>query len=210
MYRRTEYDRAVTQQYFAESPDARHRAGTVDLLVAGRTIRLRTDAGVFSADRLDPGTAVLLDTVPEPPRTGDLLDLGCGYGPIALTMALKAPDATVWAVDVNERARELTRANAEAAGCRNVKVGHPDDVPGDLRFAAIWSNPPIRIGKEQLHDLLRHWLERLDGDGYLVVQKHLGSDSLQRWLTENGWPCEKVRSRKAFRVLRAIRAAAVR
>jgi 16S rRNA (guanine1207-N2)-methyltransferase len=201
----TEYDRVVAQQYFAESPDARHREGTVDVSIDGRPVRLRTDAGVFSAERLDPGTAVLLDTVPDPPSSGDLLDIGCGYGPIAITMALKAPQATVWAVDVNERARELTRANAENAGCRNVTVSHPDEVPADIRFAAIWSNPPIRIGKEQLHELLGHWLVRLDGDAYLVVQKHLGSDSLQRWLTENGWPCEKVRSRKAFRVLRAGR-----
>lgn len=192
----------MSQQYFAESPDARHREGAVELLIDGRAVQLRTDAGVFSADRLDPGTAVLLDTVPEPPPAGDLLDIGCGYGPIALTMACKAPDATVWAVDVNERARELTEANATAAGCHNIRVRHPDDVPPDIRFAAIWSNPPIRIGKEQLHELLTRWLQRLDGAAYLVVQKHLGSDSLQRWLTENGWPCEKARSRKGFRVLR--------
>lgn len=195
----------MAQQYFAESPDARHRDGAVDLSIDGRTVRLRTDAGVFSAERLDPGTAVLLDTVPALPQTGNLLDIGCGYGPITLTMALRAPEATVWAVDVNERARELTKSNAASAGCRNVRVSHPDEVPGDLRFAAIWSNPPIRVGKEQLHQILGHWLDRLDGDAYLVVQKHLGSDSLQRWLTENGWPCEKVRSRKAFRVLRAGR-----
>jgi 16S rRNA (guanine1207-N2)-methyltransferase len=195
----------VAQQYFAESPDAPHREGAVDLSVDGRTVRLRTDAGVFSADRIDPGTAVLLDTVPDPPQTGDLLDIGCGYGPIAITMASRAPAATVWAVDVNERARELTASNAETAGCRNIKVSHPDEVPAEIRFAAIWSNPPIRVGKEQLHHILGHWLDRLEGDAYLVVQRHLGSDSLQRWLTDNGWPCEKVRSRKAFRVLRAAR-----
>jgi len=189
--------------YFDESPVAGHRAGRVELTVAGRSLALATDAGVFAAGQLDPGTAALLDTVADPPATGDLLDLGCGYGPIALSMAVRASDATVWAVDVNERARDLTRANAAAAGLANVSVAHPDEVPRDIRFAELWSNPPIRIGKEALHELLRRWLPRVDGSAYLVVQKHLGSDSLQRWLTDEGWPCEKVRSRKAFRVLRA-------
>jgi 16S rRNA (guanine1207-N2)-methyltransferase len=195
--------------YFDESPAARHREGSVELTVKlsieDRTLQLATDSGVFSAGQLDPGTAVLLDSVPLPPDSGDLLDLGCGYGPIALTLALRAPHATVWAVDVNERARELTRANAAAAGLANVRVAHPDEVPAELRFAELWSNPPIRIGKAALHELLLRWLPRVDGASFLVVQKHLGSDSLQRWLTEQRLPTEKVRSRKAFRVLCARR-----
>ncbi len=191
--------------YFDESPTARRKEGSVELSVAGRTLRLATDSGVFSGSQLDPGTAVLLDTVPDPASTGQLLDLGCGYGPIALTMAVLAPDATVWAVDVNERARELTEANAKAAGLTNVEVSHPDDVPAEVRFSELWSNPPIRIGKDALHDLLTRWLPRVDGPSYLVVQKHLGSDSLQHWLTEQGYPTQKVRSRKAFRVLCARR-----
>ena len=191
--------------YFDEAPGAGHRAGTVTVAVDGRDLTLATDRGVFSADRLDPGTAVLLDLVPPPPAGGDLLDLGCGYGPIALTMAARSPGATVWAVDVNERARRLCADNAAAAGLSNVRVCGPDEVPGQVRFAAIWSNPPIRIGKDALHDLLRGWLARLAGGGaaYLVVQKHLGSDSLQRWLGEAGWPTERVGSRRAFRVLGA-------
>jgi 16S rRNA (guanine1207-N2)-methyltransferase len=195
----------VPAHYFDESPTARRREGSVELSVAGRTLHLATDSGVFSGGGLDPGTAVLLDTVPDPAPSGQLLDLGCGYGPIALTMAVLAPDATVWAVDVNERARELTAANAKTAGLTNVEVRHPDEVPADVRFAELWSNPPIRVGKDALHDLLARWLPRVDGPSYLVVQKHLGSDSLQRWLTEQGWPTEKVRSRKAFRVLCARR-----
>ena len=191
--------------YFDPAPRAGHRAGTVTVPVGGRELTLATDSGVFSADRLDPGTAVLLDLVPPPPAAGDLLDLGCGYGPIALTMAVRAPGATVWAVDVNERARRLCADNAAAAGLSNVRVADPAEVPAGLRLAAIWSNPPIRVGKAALHTLLRDWLSRLDrgGAAYLVVQKHLGSDSLQRWLTGAGWPTERVGSRQAFRVLRA-------
>jgi 16S rRNA G1207 methylase RsmC len=164
---------------------------------------LRTDAGVFSSGRVDPGTKVLLAEAPPPPPAGDLLDLGCGYGPIALTLASRAPGATVWAVDVNERARALTSANAADAGLANVRVAAPEAVPADVRFAAIWSNPPVRVGKAVLHDLLTTWLGRLapDGVALLVVQKHLGADSLQRWLGERGWSAARRASRQAYRVL---------
>ena len=195
--------------HYFETPAAGARApGRARLAVAGRVLELATDAGVFSRVRLDPGTSVLLEIMPPPPAAGDLLDAGCGYGPIALWMAVQSPDATVWAVDVNERARELCAANAAAAGATNVRVCAPDDVPGEVRFARVASNPPIRAGKEVLHELLRRWLGRLgpDGEAYLVVQKHLGSDSLQRWLTESGWPTERVASRHAFRVLRSTAA----
>jgi len=191
-------------QYFeTPAPDAR-TPGRVRLTVAGQALDLVTDAGVFSRAQLDPGTSVLLDVIPPPPAGGDLLDVGCGYGPIALSMAVQAPAAAVWAVDVNERARELCAANAGAAGATNVRVCHPDDVPAAVRFARIASNPPIRVGKEALHELLARWLGRLrpDGEAYLVVQRHLGSDSLHRWLVEEGWPTDRIASRRAFRVLR--------
>jgi 16S rRNA (guanine1207-N2)-methyltransferase len=192
--------------HYFETPAPGVRApGRARLTVAGRVLELATDAGVFSRERLDPGTSVLLEVMPPPPPAGDLLDAGCGYGPIALWMAAQSPDATVWAVDVNERARELCAANAAAAGATNVRVCAPDEVPDEVRFDRVASNPPIRAGKEVLHDLLRRWLGRLrpDGDGYLVVQKHLGSDSLQRWLIEEGWPTDRVVSRRSFRVLRS-------
>ena len=169
---------------------------------------------MFSVGRIDPGTKVLLDDAdpPEPAADGDLLDLGCGYGPIALTLATRAPGARVWAVDVNARALDLTRANAAAAGLRNVVVARPEDVPASVRLAAIWSNPPVRVGKAALHDLLGRWLGRLDHErgGYarLVVHKNLGGDSLQRWLTGEGWAVERVRSRLGYRVLE-VRAAGV-
>jgi 16S rRNA (guanine1207-N2)-methyltransferase len=190
-------------QYFDPSPSSASRPQTVELAVDDRRLLLQTDRGVFSAGRIDPGTQVLLDSVPAPPASGDLLDLGCGYGPLALALAVRSPDAQVWAVDVNERARALTAANASSAGLANVRVLAPSDVPPDVRFAAIWSNPPIRIGKAALQDLLLDWLGRLApaAAAHLVVQKHLGSDSLQRWLIDQGYAAERVRSRKAYRVL---------
>ncbi|MEV5555107.1 methyltransferase [Nonomuraea wenchangensis] len=193
--------------YFSERPGAASRPGTVDLVLPDLHLRLETDSGVFSPERVDVGTRVLLESVPPPPQEGDLLDLGCGYGPIALTMASRAPRATVWAVDVNRRSVELTGRNAQAASLDKVRSVHVDEVPDDVRFRAIWSNPAIRIGKQALHDMLTRWLTRLTPDGvaYLVVQKHLGSDSLQRWLGEQGWHASREASRAAYRILKVTR-----
>lgn len=176
----------------------------VTLLLPDLHLRLETDRGVFSPDRIDAGTRVLLESVPPPPAEGDLLDLGCGYGPIALTMASRAPGATVWAVDVNRRSVELCERNAKAAGLDKVRSAHVDEVPDDVCFRAIWSNPAIRIGKQALHEMLTRWLDRLTPDGvaYLVVQKHLGSDSLQNWLNDQGWPTTRAASRSAYRILK--------
>lgn len=191
--------------YFDERPGVASERSLVDVVLPDLAFTLATDRGVFSHGHVDTGTLLLLQQAPTPPAHGHLLDLGCGAGPIALTLAKRAPDATVWAVDVNERARELTAANATRNSIENVRTAAPEDVPADVRFAAIWSNPPIRIGKQALHDLLLTWLGRLDRDGVavLVVQKHLGADSLQRWLGEHGHPTERLASRAGFRLLRS-------
>jgi 16S rRNA (guanine1207-N2)-methyltransferase len=167
-------------------------------------LELETDAGVFSAGRLDPGTRVLLDTAPPPPAAGDLLDLGCGYGPVALVMAARSPGAHIWAVDVNERALALTAANAQRAGLGNVTSTAPDDPGLPSAFRLIMSNPPIRIGKKALHGLLAGWLGKLTADGaaYLVVQRNLGSDSLASWLAETGWEVRRAAARSGYRVLK--------
>jgi 16S rRNA (guanine1207-N2)-methyltransferase len=175
----------------------------VQLALPDMTLDLTTDRGVFSRDGVDPGTKLLLLEAPTLPRTGDVLDLGCGYGAIAVAMARRSPSATVWAVDVNRRALALTAANAEAAGCTNVRAVEPDEVPKEVRFAAIWSNPPIRIGKDALHGLLSTWLGCLavGGKAILVVQKHLGADSLARWLEEQGFGVTRLTSRMGYRLL---------
>ncbi|HUA29770.1 MAG TPA: methyltransferase [Streptosporangiaceae bacterium] len=192
------------QQYFAEQPAARHRPGSVHVVTADVHLELATDSGVFSPSRLDPGTRLLLDTAPPPPADGNLLDLGSGYGPLALVLGTRSPGARVWAVDVNVRALELCSANAARAGLTNVRCVAPDDPAVPAAFRLIWSNPPIRIGKTALHALLATWLARLEpaAAAYLVVQRHLGSDSLQRWLESTGWPAERVAARSGYRVLR--------
>ena len=173
-----------TDHYFTAEPASAAERRTLDVTLAGHRVQVQTAPGVFCPDRLDVGTAVLLEHVPAPPATGAVLDLGCGWGPIAMALGLLSPQASVWAVDVNQRALDLARHNAAAAGLADFHACTPEEVPADLTFAAIWSNPPIRVGKAVLHDMLLTWLPRLAGGGtaYLVVQKNLGSDSLQRWL----------------------------
>jgi 16S rRNA (guanine1207-N2)-methyltransferase len=201
---------AVTEHYFSTEPGATTRTTEVEFVVGGREYRLRAAGGVFSAARLDPGTAVLLRKadLPGPDTRGPLLDLGCGYGPIACVLATTAPGAVVHAVDVNPRALELTRANAAALeGADRVLAEPPDDVPAGLEFHQIWSNPPIRIGKAELHALLLRWLPRLapDGTAWLVVARHLGADSLATWLREQGYHVDRHASQQGFRVLRVRR-----
>jgi 16S rRNA (guanine1207-N2)-methyltransferase len=197
----------VSSQYFAEQPHASHRPGTVHVVLPDLHFELATDSGVFSPGRLDPGTRLLLDTAPPPPAEGDLLDLGCGYGPLALTLGARAPGARVWAVDVNRRALDLCTGNAAAAGLANVRCVEPDDTTLPASFSLIWSNPPIRVGKPALHELLSSWLARLASGAaaYLVVQRNLGSDSLQRWLAESGWDSRRIAARTGYRVLEVRR-----
>lgn len=191
----------MQEHYFSADPSAPSRPDTVRVVLPDVDLTLATDSGVFSGSRLDRGTRILLEHAPMPPRRGPLLDLGCGYGPIAVTLATRRRRLPVWAVDVNDRALELTRRNAAALG--NVSVGRPEDVPDDVAFAGIYSNPPIRSGKGVLHGLMSQWLPRLapEGRAYLVVHKHLGSDSLADWLRGQGWPTERLVSVQGYRIL---------
>lgn len=199
----------MDEHYFTPSPTTDERRFPLRVRLAGRDLDLVSSASVFSGRGLDKATAVLLDRLDEvavPPSGATIVDLGCGWGPIALTAALLHPDAQVWAVDVSARARELTAENARRAGLTNVRVLAPQEVPEDLAPDALWSNPPIRIGKEALHELLETWLPRLapGGRADLVVSKNLGADSLQKWIAEMlGDGCEVVRtgSSKGFRVI---------
>lgn len=191
--------------YFDESPTAHDRRRTVTATIWGATHTFTTASGVFAHDGLDKATALLLRQDP-PVHAHSLLDLGCGWGPIACALALAVPGARVHAVDINERARELTALNAERLGAA-VHVHAPDAVPDHLVFDEIWSNPPIRIGKQALHELLLRWLPRLAPGGHarMVVGKNLGADSLQRWLGEHEWPTERLASEKGFRILETRR-----
>lgn len=203
----------MSEHYFTTTPQGPARYRQLHLTIRGREHTVTTSNGVFSAGRLDKATQVLLDHVPDPPATGTLLDLGCGWGPLALALADAAPQAEVLATDVNLRALELTAANAEAAGLTGVRTAQPATLLAELRAQArtvdtIWSNPPVRVGKEALHTLLTEWLTLLSpaGEAWLVVGRNLGADSLAQWLAAEGYQVERVASSKGFRVLRVAHA----
>lgn len=196
-----------SDHYFSEAPDSKFKPKEIQVAIDGRAASVTTAGGIFSPDHIDQGTLVLLDHLDEVPPSGNLLDVGCGWGPIALSLASRAPQATVWAIDVNQRSLDLTAANAARLGLTNVKVARPEDLPAELRFSGIWSNPPIRVGKDVLHEILNAWLPRLEesAEAYLVVQKNLGADSLHRWLQDEmpaGFSTIRVETAKGFRVLR--------
>lgn len=194
------------EHYFTAEPGTPEQERTVNFQAAGREFALLASSGVFSGQRLDPGTAVLLRKAPLPgPRGGVYLDLGCGYGPISMVLATASETAQVYSVDVNTRALELVRTNARRLGLAGrVHPGRPDEVPDDVVFDEIWSNPPIRVGKAEVHELLGRWLPRLapGGTAWLVVARNLGADSLQAWLASTGWAVERYAAQKGYRVLR--------
>ena len=194
---------AQKSHYFDPAPVVESKPRTVHLHVGELALELKADRGVFGSRGVDLGTLVLLREAPPPPSQGEILDLGSGYGPIAIALARQSPGARVWAVDVNERAIELTKTNAEGAAVANVTARAPDEVPDDVRFDAIYSNPPVRVGKAALHELLVRWLGRLrpDGRAYLVVQRNLGADSLAAWLAAQGYQVQRLKSKKGYRIL---------
>ena len=199
---------ALEEHYFTADPSTPFRRVPVRANVWGHWLELTSGSGVFAQGRLDIGTGVLLAEVAPPVGVGEVLDLGCGYGVIGLAVALAVPEARVTAVDVNERALLLANENAERLGVADrFRAVLPDEVDPEATYDEIWSNPPIRVGKDALHDLLLQWLPRLrpGGRAVMVVGKNLGSDSLATWLGEQGYPTEKLASAKGFRVLETRR-----
>jgi len=199
-----------SDHYFSQEPKSNYQPKQIELDIAGEVFKVNTASGTFSPLRLDFGTSVLIDYLDLAPKKGNILDLGCGWGPIALNLAKNSPHSKVWAVDINNRSLELTDMNAKALGLGNIQTASPDSVPKDIKFSGIWSNPPIRIGKKELHELLLTWLPRLENgsSAYLVVQKNLGSDSLQKWLTEtliDGYEVSRLTSIKTYRILQVLR-----
>ena len=200
----------ATEHYFSPQPAGDFKTTEIEVSLAGRELTIETAGSIFSPERLDMGTDALMRIVPQTPETGNFLDLGCGWGPLAITMALEAPDAAIYAIDVNERALELTRRNATRLKLANMHVSTPADVPANVTFDIIWSNPPIRVGKAELHAIMKHWVPRLvvGGIGYFVVAKHLGADSFEKWLRAeftNSYDVFREDHYKGFRVVKVTR-----
>lgn len=196
--------------YFASSPEGPLVPREITVTLNGNKYTVLTAGGIFSPEHIDQGTQVLLTHLEKANPSGNFLDIGCGWGPIALALALHSPKAVIYAIDVNQRSLELTKLNAERLGISNIIVCKPEEVPHDIQFDEIWSNPPIRVGKVVLHEILTLWINRLTtgGTARLVVQKNLGSDSLHKWLTQEFSPefdSTRIDSSKTFRVLKVIR-----
>lgn len=197
--------------YFSPDPQSPLRTSVRTLSLRGHQVTLETASGTFSPGGLDAGTEVLLKYAPPAPPSGTFLDIGCGWGPLTIALGLEAPEARVWGVDVNERALQVARDNAENLGLGNVTVTQPDALHEALTFDLIWSNPPIRVGKKALHDILASWMPRLapEGEAYLVVAKKLGADSLLEWLNSGEVPhirAERVETSRGYRILKVTKA----
>lgn len=199
-----------TEHYFSAQPAGEFRTTEIAVRLAHGDYTVETAGSIFSPDHIDAGTEQLLYSVPAPPETGNFLDLGCGWGPMALTLAIEAPEASIFAVDVNERALELTTRNAARLGLTNITAGLPGSIEPTVNFDLIWSNPPIRVGKAELHGIMKTWLPRLNvaGEAYLVVAKHLGADSFEKWLGTEFEATHSVTredTRKGFRIIKVVR-----
>lgn len=197
------------EHYFTEDPSAPLKTSEVSFEVGQSEFLLTAGSGTFSSSKLDPGTRVLLSKSDHFPTAGNVLDLGCGWGPISCAIARLSPETKVWALDINQRSLDLTQKNASRLGLHNIKPVVASQIPDDVQFSSIWSNPPIRIGKQALHELLNTWIPRLapEGEAMLVVAKQLGADSLSTWL-QNQFPeleISRFSTDKGYRVLRIFR-----
>lgn len=196
--------------YFSQEPASKFEPKQIEIELAGQTLTVNTASGTFSPGRLDTGTEILISHIDLAPKDGAILDLGCGWGPITLALAMNSPKASIYGVDINPRSLALTKLNSESLNLTNVQTMTPDQIPDSLEFPGIWSNPPIRIGKKELHNLLLKWLPRLSigGEAYLVVQKNLGSDSLQRWLADalpSNFEVSRFTSERTYRIIKVRR-----
>ena len=209
----TKESKTSGEQYFSANPNSLDLRRTLQVDLRGHKVSVQVSNGVFSSSKLDLGTAVLLKHAPQPPENGRFFDIGCGWGAISLALGFESPNAQIYAVDVNERALELTDINAKNAGLNNIHTYLVEDAlkEDELKdIDLIWSNPPIRVGKDILHNILLTWLPRLKvgGTAYLVVQKNLGSDSLIPWLSKNlgeDFSVEKYASSKGYRIIEVLR-----
>ena len=195
--------------YFSDSSGGEITPREITTHLAGHELKVSTASGVFSPEHLDQGTEILLKQLEKVKPIGEILDLGCGWGPISIAIAISSPEAKITAIDVNQKCLALTKLNAGKLNLDNIHAMLPENVPTDLMFDEIWSNPPIRVGKAVLHEILNLWLNRLKvgGTARLVVQKHLGSDSLQKWITEEfpNFEVARISSEKSFRVIKIVR-----
>jgi len=171
----------MAEHYYSKKPQTESKPMSWSYSLRGNKFNFVTDSGVFSKSEVDFGSRVLIDTFKVPAIAGDVLDVGCGYGPIGLSIAKTETDRTVHMVDINERAVELSQKNADSNGVQNVRIYESDGLTGvtESEFAAILTNPPIRAGKETIFRFYQDAYSKLQvgGELWVVIQKKQGAPS---------------------------------
>lgn len=199
----------MKNHYYSETPGTESKRETWDFILNDEKFRFTTDAGVFSKKEVDFGSRVLIESFVPPEVPGDYIDVGCGYGPIGLSLAKAEPDRTVQMVDINERAVELAKVNAQANKVDNVKImkSYLFAEVKDSDFAAVITNPPIRAGKAVVHQIFEDAHRKLciGGELWVVIQKKQGAPSAMEKIEELFGQVETVAKKKGYYILRAIK-----
>ncbi len=199
----------VSEHYYSKKPQTESKPRHWNFTLLGHNFRFETDAGVFSKSEVDFGSRVLIDAFEEPKLPGDILDVGCGYGPIGLSLAKTWKDRTIHLVDVNTRAIQLAEKNAQANGIQNVRIYESDGLSAvsTANFAAIVTNPPIRAGKETIFRFYRESYEKLASKGelWVVIQKKQGAPSTFSYLEEIFGQVEVVNKEKGYWIIKATK-----
>ncbi|TLS35528.1 class I SAM-dependent methyltransferase [Pseudalkalibacillus caeni] len=197
------------EHYYSEKPRVKSEPQTIKSNLRGRSLTFTTDRGVFSKDNVDFGTRLLVEVFEFPDLEGDVLDVGCGYGPIGLTVAASEPARKVSMVDINERAVELARQNAHKNNIENVSIMQSDrlETLKDHHFAAVLTNPPIRAGKDVVHDIFEQSFQVLKpgGELWVVIQKKQGAPSAIKKLEESFETVKIVQKSKGYYILKAVK-----
>ncbi|MFB9329531.1 class I SAM-dependent methyltransferase [Paenibacillus aurantiacus] len=198
----------MADHYYEKTPTAQHDRQMHETVLRGFKFRFMTDAGVFSKTGIDYGSRVLIDNV-DVPSNAEVLDVGCGYGPIGLTLARLAVEGHVTMVDINERAVELARENAKLNQISNATILQSDlfEAVGARQFDILVTNPPIRAGKAVVHRILEEGASLLKPGGsmWVVIQKKQGAPSAEAKLAAVFGNVEEVTKDKGFRILKAVK-----
>ncbi|QPC48025.1 class I SAM-dependent methyltransferase [Mangrovibacillus cuniculi] len=195
--------------YYTSKPDVESKPQSFTFNLMGKDFTFTTDAGVFSKKEVDFGSRVLIDTFEEPEIEGAIIDVGCGYGPIGLSLASSMPSRTIHMVDVNQRAILLSKQNAELNGISNVRIYESDRLAEIIApsVAAIVTNPPIRAGKDIVHSIYEQSYDRLieNGELWVVIQKKQGAPSTVEKLESLFKEVEVVEKVKGYWIVKAIK-----
>ena len=198
----------MSNHYYTKSPEVKHDRQVMDVSLRGHSLRFVTDAGVFSRKGIDYGSKVLIECM-DLNESDEILDVGCGYGPIGLTAAKLVPRGHVTMVDINERAIELAAENAAINKVMNVTIQQSDLFAAvkDRKFDVILTNPPIRAGKTVVHQIYeeRSKLLKAEGSMWVVIQKKQGAPSTLEKLEALFSEVIEVTKDKGYRIFRAIK-----